>query len=205
MNIKKLVIFVLSSVLIAAIVGFFYYYYFYQTPPEKWDLADYSPSEDYIVTTKNGETRVENKKAGISFIVPDEWDIERVGGQVQLLKKGTVINSENPYIIDSGARILIVQLFIKTTLHAVESELRNNSIWGEHITKIDIEKVGGHDVLSYKSEIENINLYHAAYLMPVSKVLKNPYLLSIGIDCNLLEKEICNNILTSLKYNLVKQ
>jgi len=185
---KKVIFCFLGLILISAIAGFFYYWQIYKTPPEKWAEAKYSPAEDYKITEENGEKFIENKKAGISFKVPNGWRIEKPQGRdyVALLSP----EAKNTLFLENGCKIIIETRYIKTDIETIEKELRRaHKSWG----KVDeYEKINfsGKETLKNKVEIESADQFGTGLHIPKIGFLKNKTIYA-GLSSHRKDKDVC--------------
>ena len=183
-------IFVLGILVLLLIGGgCFWWWKYYETPPEKWDEAKYSKPEDYeIIETPEG-TFVENKKAGLSFKVPEGWRVEKKNKkQIFLFSSGAI--EKNLYIMETGCRIFPVVLYnINTSIETLREEL-NKSMWRPHLVTIEVINIDGHKALKYTAE--SSEFYRIGVSVPIQNfIFTKSRVYSFGLDSAPKDKEKC--------------
>ncbi len=174
------------SILLAG--GFFYYWFFYETPPEKWDEAEYSKPEDYVVKKTLEGTIVENKKAGISFRVPDGWRIERAKGKSYVLLFAP--DAEGTLIMKKGCKIMIEVKYIKTSFKSIECSMKKaHEKWG-YVDEYEIIVISDKRALKNITGIATLDQYGIGIHIPARNVFKNK-LFYLGLSSNLVDRERC--------------
>jgi len=189
---KKVIFCFLGLILISAIAGFFYYWQIYKTPPEKWAEAKYSPAENYKITEENGEKFIENKKAGISFKVPNGWRIEKPQGRDYVALYSA--NAEGSSLVgkmESGCEIFIQNQKIKTDIKTIENELNKIHQNWEEPGSFEIVKIGRHDALKNTLGIPNLDLRGIGVYVPTQKPISNS-VIYISLTSNSDEIDKCS-------------
>jgi len=181
------ILFIAISILLTG--GFFYYWFFYETPPEKWDEAEYSKPEDYVVKKTLEGTIVENKKAGISFRVPDGWRVEkeRYRDYIALFSPDA---EEISFIVKSGCKIKIEGRYIKTSFKTVEKVLKKgHENWG-YVDEYKIINVDEYKALRNITGIMALDQYYIGVHVPIKTIFKNR-IYSFGLNSSFQDKERC--------------
>lgn len=169
--------------------GIFVYVKFFKlTPVDKWDSAKSSPREDYIVTEKDGKMFVNNKKAGISFAIPEGWEVKE-----NEFFQGIVFNSsdfkqqEGSYAVENGCRGAVVVEAINTNIRRIKeklaSEFNPTIIINEKYEEILLGKQEG-----IKHFFENNELYYYGIFIP-----SNNKLYQLGFESTVQSKDQCEN------------
>jgi len=187
---RKRKIFILGILVLLLIAGgFFWWWKYYETPPEKWDEAKYSKPEDYeIIETPEG-TFVENKKAGLSFKVPEGWRVEKekYSDYVALLSPDA---KEISFIIEDGCKIKAEVRYIKTTLQTIEQVLqKRHKNWG-YMDTYEIIEVDKHKGLKNITGIETLKQHYIGVHIPVVGFFESKTY-SLGVNSNFEDREIC--------------
>ncbi len=183
---KKLIIFC-TLIILALAGGFFYFRFIRLTPPEKWSQAPYSPAEDYKVVEVADTRRIVNKKAGISFDIPDGWRIREKHNNIYLLSPD--LEEESPPPNMKGCLISPSVIYIRTNLAALEKPL--NNIVEAYITEKNIVKVSSKESIQYKGEIEKTNFYKEGTATPINELFRDRVIV-LSVESNITDKEQCS-------------
>lgn len=182
----------MSLFLILAGAGFFCWWEFYETPPEKWDLAEYSRPEDYaVIETPEGQ-KVINEKAGISFMVPEGWILNEIfdySNQLFLYSPDSI--EKNIYIMEKGCRVVPATIFIKTNFNDLETNLKK-SMWGKYNPSTEILNISGKPTFKYIVESAESEFYRIGISIPLRTLF--PFggrLHSFGLDSAIEDRENC--------------
>lgn len=191
---KKIVFLVLLVILAAFGAGFFYYWNFYETPVEKWSDAEYSPAEDYKVIESEEGIFVENKKAGISFKVPDGWRIEEYFDQILLKSpdiEGSIVKRGG---IEKGCEIAVEVSDTKTSISTLENQLKKlhdkEYFKDESYQIVDID---GHQTLQNQVTLTFLDNRGLALHIPVKRTPRSK-LYFIRIASKPYEFEFCKEV-----------
>ena len=175
--------------LILAGTAIFYYWEYYETPVEKWDEAEYSKPEHYIEKQTDKGILIENKKAGISFMVPSGWRVEKEKylDYIALFSQGA---EEESFIVKNGCKIKAEVRNIKVSLASIEQALRiGHKSWGD-IDQYEIIVVGRHRALKNVTGITSLAQYYVGIHVPVKNMLGNK-VYSFGVNANIQDQEEC--------------
>jgi len=181
---KKIVIskVIIIVVLIMAASGFFCWREIKETPPEDWLLAESSSPEDYIIKEAPEGNFVENKKAGLSFKIPEGWRIEKP------LYLGVRLYSPDGVewrtaFMQSGCRIIPNVTEITTSIETLEKELRkNNFLLSPSLDTYEIIKVANRKALkNVVEEKEKLNTYQVRIYIPTKDLFSENKLYSLEL------------------------
>lgn len=192
--IKKKILIPLVFVFAAITGGFFWWWKYYETPPEKWAEAEYSKPEDYVVIETPEGTVVENKKAGLSFKVPEGWKVEKPPGEVRdfirLYSPGA--REKSVLILESECRIVPDVQYITASIKTIENALLRD-MWAPYLVSTKIIEISNREALRYVAESSELSFYRMAILVPIKNVfpLKNNKVYSFVLDSALQDKEWC--------------
>jgi len=115
---KKKIIIALVSILIV-LGGFFCWWQKRETPIDKWDSAEVSPEEDYILKETSQEKIVENEKMGLIYEIPKDWILEN-GNPTIFYSPDTEFKEKTSVILEKGCKIYIYISYIKTNIDTLE-------------------------------------------------------------------------------------
>jgi len=188
---KKIFILIIA-VLVLIFGGFFYYWQFYETPPEKWDEAEYSKPEDYLVVETPEGIIVENKKAGLSFRVPEGWRVERPEyGNYIAIYSPNAIGRAREGRIENGCEVIIEIMNIKTSIKTLEKRLKELHKKWEYPEEYEIVVMKGHKGLKNVTGIPAFNLYGIGVHLPIKELFGKSRLYYLSISSDLENKEQC--------------
>lgn len=174
--------------LILAGTAIFYYWEYYETPVEKWDEAKYSKSEDYIEKQTDKGILIENQKAGISFVVPEGWRVEKEEGEDHVALFSYL--AEGTLMMQRGCKITVEAQYIKTNLRAIEDLLRKaHKEWG-YIDEYEIVSMGKRQALKNTTGIASLEQFGTGVHVPVRGLVKNR-LYYLGLSANVRDKDDC--------------
>jgi hypothetical protein len=123
---KKISILILGLIIVGAIF-FVYFKFFRLTPVDQWAYVESSPREDYIVEEVDGRMFVNNEKAGISFFVPEGWEIrDELNDAFVIYTEGAINNEERKAFLEEGCRIIIETSNIKTNTSYLKEQFKEN-------------------------------------------------------------------------------
>lgn len=111
-------------ILILGIGGFFLWKNSQKTLLEKLIDAKFSLAEDFIIKETPEGKMVENKKAGISYKIPNDWIVKE--DMASFYSPDAKFNEKRNDIIENGCRIYIFVSYVKTNLYAVEGLRKEN-------------------------------------------------------------------------------
>lgn len=202
---KKKKVFIPLLALLAAGV-FFYWWQFYETPVEKWHLARSSRPEDYLAKEVPEGIKIENEKAGLSFVVPTSWIVKKpaegIIDSIRFYSPGAT--EETILIMESGCRIIPDVLDIKTSLATLDEETAKGNLWNKYSLFAEIIKVGGYKTLKRPAASSDLNFYHLEVLVPVKSI--NPFknrVFSFVLDSSLAEKDDCSAVFNNFLNTVV--
>lgn len=157
---KKLSILLLGLAIIGA--GLFVYVKFFRlTPIDQWAYSESSPREDYIVEEIDGRMFVNNEKAGISFYIPEGWEIrEELDDFFVIYTEGAVNNEYREAFLDKGCRILVGTSDIKTDIETLKEKNENDSYYYNYdMNEYETKKIDRYDSLIHEYIINPLNSY----------------------------------------------
>ena len=179
---------ILIIILCVVVGGFFYWWKFYETPVEKWDEAEYSKPEDYVEKQTDKGILIENKKAGISFIVPEGWRVEkeRYTDCIALFSHNAI---EKSFVMESGCKIRIEARNIKAGLDSIEQTLREGHKSRGYIDEYETAYIDNYSGLKNTSGIKSLDQHYIGIYIPAGIFSRKVY--SIGVSSLVQDKEIC--------------
>lgn len=158
----------------------FYYYFFYETPVEEWDNAEYSSVDDYLV---QGDI-VKNDKAGLSFVVPEGWSVDKEESQsyISLLSS----DANGLFFLETGCKITIESRKIKTNVQAIKNFLMDaHSDWRD-IDSYDEIVFSGKKALRNEFELKASAQYYVSVHVPLKGLIH-----TFGMNSNISDKHNC--------------
>ena len=181
-----------SAIIILILVagGFFYWWEFYETPPDKWHEAEYSPPEDYEIIETGDGVFVENKKAGLSFKVPDGWRVERERYGTSLVMYSQEAEEEKSFLMKKGCKIYGEVTYIKISLQVIEQGLRKrHETWG-YIDEYEIVEVDHRDALKNTTGIISLSQQGVGIHIPVKGLFESK-LYYLSLSSNIQDRKKC--------------
>jgi len=177
---KKIIVsIIIVFVLLLIAGGVFWWQGNRETPPEKWDTAKVSPREDYIIKETPEGKIVENKKAGINFLIPKEWILEDAPSFVSYISfysPDAEFNERRSDILEEGCSIDVYISYIKTNLDTLERTINEDFRKWDSAIKIDEFKkieVSDFPALKCVTNIENLKMFYiTVHLSAGNKVYK---------------------------------
>jgi len=157
---KKKFIILIVIVLILVAGGGFFWWQNRETPIEKWEAAEVSPEEDYIIKETPEGKVVENKKMGLSYEIPKDWILEN-GNPTRFYSPDTKFKGDTSVILEKGCKVYIYASYIKTNLDTlkkfIDAEFSKSSL----ITKLDESstmKVSNYSALRHKYHLDKFGM-----------------------------------------------
>ena len=166
LNKKFIFIFIIILLLIAG--GVFCWQKNRETPIEKWEAAEVSSEEDYIIKETPEGKVVENKKMGLIYKIPKDWILEK-GDPTTFYSPDTKIWEKRSDILEKGCKIYIWTSYIKTNLDTLKKFLDANFSKLSSVIKVDESstiKVNNYSALRYKYHIENLGMWYISVDFP---------------------------------------
>lgn len=195
MNKKFLPIVIL--VLLLVVGGVFWWRQTQETPPEEWEKAEYSKSEDYVVKETAEGKIVENKKAGLSFRIPEGWRVEKPPPGVRdfIRLYSSKAEEKNILIIEKGCRIVPDVQYITASIDTIREELAKD-IWKPYLISTEIIKIDTQESLKYIAESPELKFYRVGVGIPVRSIFpfKKNKVYSFVLDSAFQDKEKCLEI-----------
>lgn len=190
---KKIVIPVVGVVVILAAAGGFFYWWknVRLTPVDKWDIARISQAKNFTVTDTPDGKLVENKKEGLSFMVPSDWTKASKDNapDIIFLSPNTRIE-ENNQILEQGCKIVAAVAEIKTNITILEQQLKEKFSWSSiENAKFEITKIANHNAIRNSFDEIKLKTFFDAGHIPTSRALYD-----IILESNEQNKENCKTI-----------
>ena len=185
---NKKFLFVFVFVLILAVGGFFWWQG-RETSIEKWETAEVSGKEDYIIKEETPEGKiVENKKVGLIYKIPKDWVLEK-GNPTRFYSPDTEFRGNTSVILEKGCKVYIYASYIKTNLDTlkkyIDADFSRLSL-GIKLDRFSTIKVNNYSVLRHEYHVKNLGMEYISVDFP-SKDKLYKILLSNPIG----EKERC--------------
>ncbi len=178
--------------MILALSGGFFYFHTRPTPPEKWEVAPYSPVEDYKVVEIDGTRKIINERAGVSFEVPEGWRIRK---KHNIFLLSPEMEEESPPPNMEGCLIYPEIKFLRTSFSSLDGLLKEG-LWGFYITHQEETTVDNTKSIGYEAEVEKSNLYTRGIATPINKFLKSKVLL-LNVESSIEDKNKCSEAFES--------
>ncbi|MCX6789390.1 MAG: hypothetical protein NTZ42_02155 [Candidatus Gribaldobacteria bacterium] len=199
---KKIIVGLVGVVAIVAVAGGFFWWQNRLTPVEKWGAIAYTDAKDYIVTdTPNGKL-VENKKEGLSFIVPSDWvrtnkDTE---GDAMFLSPDAKIKEGNQ-MLEQGCKIVAAVAKVKTNIDVLEQYLKENFSWSSNERSLyERLKIANYPTIRNSFDNSKLGVYFDNTHIVTSKALYE-----VVLEASEQNKESCKTIFeTTLKTITIK-
>lgn len=187
---KKLIILIIVILLLAA-GGVFWWWKYYETPVEKWSTAKWSGPEDYVVKETPEGKIVGNKKAGLTFKVPEGWKVKGGGiedyyGSVMLYTPDAIFKK---WWVEKGCKITPDVIYIKTSINTLEKDKEINAeIGGKSISRKEfaVIKIDKFNALKSLAEVEELNSYWLVVDVPITEKLYK-----FVLNASLTDKDQC--------------
>ncbi len=187
---KKIIIFLLiiTGLIIISYTGWIIYQ---EAKKEKEGLVKYEHEKYYIIKDTPEGKIVENKHAGLSFKVPNNWKIKKPPTGILDVIRLYSPNSEekNGIIMKTGCRIIPEISYVNTDISTIKKELSHNSIWSKYIVKTTNIKIKDYQGLKYVAESSELKFHHIGIILPAKDKVY-----SFSIDSNLEERTICSQL-----------
>lgn len=196
---KKKFIIIAVIVLLLLAAGFFYWWtQIRETPPKDWDIAESSPPEDYIVKETPEGKIVENEKAGLTFKIPEGWELKKPEHTtfISLYSPGAV---ENTIIwLKNGCRINLEVRYVTADIEAIKTQLKSG-VWSNlptnknqyEIIKLN-DRVVLKNIVEYQKEESDFYHYHVSVYIPIKNLMSKNKVYSIELTTSLKDKEKCS-------------
>ena len=191
---NRRIIIAIAVVLFLAIGGgVFYYWQYYETPPEEWDIAEYSKLEDYLIKDTLEGQIIENKKAGISFKVPEGWIVkESTFGETYISLHSPDAIEKGVMSMETGCKIAVEVIYKKTSIDTIKKELKK-SIWDPYLISNKNIKVGNKEALkNIVEESGSLNFYRVSVYVPTKSLFNKNKVYLLGFISGLEDKEGCS-------------
>lgn len=173
--------------------GFFYWWKYWETPFEEWDKVSLSRPQDYEINDLAEEIVIENKKAGMVFKTPKDWEVKRagLGNYIILYGPGTVGRTEEIQGIEKGCEIVVAAMAAKTSIGTIEKQLKDLHKKWEYQEKYEPVEVSGHKALKNITGIPALDMYGIGVHVPIKKLFSQSRLYYLSISSSLKNQESC--------------
>ena len=186
---KTLCVFVIMGVFVLAGAGWgVWRWQFRQTPPEEWGFAKTSPPEDYLVKETTTGKIVENKKAGLTFEVPEGWRVEKPSearGNINLYSPTSI--AKGALVMEKGCRITTAIMEINTDIETLKKEIEMGT-FGPFLERMNSVQFQNKQGVRYTAQILKLNLHREEIM-----ILANRKIYSLSLDAFIEDQENCSH------------
>jgi len=175
----KRIFLLLVIFLILGTGGFFIWRENRKTPAEEWSGAKISPKGDYIIEESAEGKTVENKKAGLSFKIPDQWILKDT--PTYFYSPDARFSEKRSDILEQGCEIDLDVSYIKTDLDILEKVRRENILKLSSVSSNEEFKrteINNHQALRYGFNLENLKISYTWIDLPTQNQLYTILLIS---------------------------
>ncbi len=185
---NKKIIFIFGIILILCVAGGFFWWQNKETPINKWDTAEVSLREDYIIKETPKGIMVENKTVGLSYEIPKDWILEN-GNPSRFYSPDTKFKGDTSVILEKGCKTYVYTSYIKTNLETlkkfIDADFSKLSS-GVKLDEFSVIKISKYSALRHEYQVKNFGMEYISVDFP-SKDKLYKILLSSPIE----EKERC--------------
>jgi uncharacterized membrane protein len=154
---KQFYFLIILTFLILVVGGIFLWGNFSKEAEEWLPGVRYESPENYVIKDTTEEIIVENKSAGISFKVPNEWtaDKEQIGIDEWIVNVSSPEAEVDEYnFLTKGCGISIAVMYHKLTIDAAKERIEDPERFSDEISgDYEIIEISGHSAL--KTILEN--------------------------------------------------
>ena len=185
---KKIIFSLIIIILLLIAGGFFWWQKNRETPIEKWEAAEVSSEEDYIIKETPEGKIVENKKIGLIYKIPKDWVLEN-GNPTRFYSPDAKFKGDTSVILEKGCKTYVYTSYIKTDLETlkkfIDADFSRLSS-GVKLDEFSVIKISKYSALRHEYQVKNFGMEYISVDFP-SKDKLYKILLSSPIE----EKERC--------------